>query len=296
MKKFSFLFPILSAVLLFTPFIAEGSSISNWNRDRLIQQLEIVKREISVLKQLIENMNSRDDITASSYLAMDLEEGSVIIEKNPQHSYPVASVTKMMTGVIVAENMEKNEKIVLSEKMLDTHGHSPALFKGLEVTAENLLKASLIQSTNDAANALSYFKGKDRFVDLMNKKARDLGMHHTHFVDSHGLNPNNRSTAGDLAKLISYVHKEHPELLEISRDNDFWLPNEEGRLLKFMNTNRFYHLSNYMGGKNGYLPQAKQTSTAIFNINEKPVGIVILHSENREADMFSIIDKIKEGI
>ena len=124
--------------------------------------------------------------------------------------------------------------------MLKPQGYSPSLYLGLSVSAENLLKAILIQSTNDAAEALSYFIGKEEFLALMNQKAKELNMINTVFYDPHGLNPANRSTAQDLIKLLTYIYKNHPEILDISRNNNFWLPDSTGKLLKFRNLNAFY--------------------------------------------------------
>ena len=178
--------------------------------------------------------------------------------------------------------------------MLEPLGHSLTLFLGLNISAENLLKASLIQSTNDACEALAYFLGKEKFLDLMNQKAKELGMKNTVFSDVHGLSPTNRSTAADLAKLISYIYKEHPEILHLTRDNNFWLPDSTGRLLKFQNVNNFYPLRGFIGGKTGYLAQAKQTLASVFRLNEKPVAIILLYSDNRQADTFTILNRLKK--
>jgi D-alanyl-D-alanine carboxypeptidase (penicillin-binding protein 5/6) len=136
--------------------------------------------------------------------------------------------------------------------MLKPLGQSPSLYLGLSVSAENLLKAALLQSSNDAAKALSFSLGKQKFVQLMNKKAKELGMTNTTFDDAHGLSHKNVSTASDLIKLLAYIYKNHPEILRITKENNFWLPDKTGKLLKFQNVNNFYPLSNFIGGKTGY--------------------------------------------
>ena len=128
----------------------------------------------------------------------------------------------------------------------------------------------------------------------MNQKAKKLEMTNTVFYDVSGLNSANRSTAQDLAKLLLYIYKNHPEILSITRDNNFWLPDSTGRLLKFQNVNNFYHFSSFVGGKTGYLPEAKQTLASIFNVNEEPVAIIVLYSANRQADTFTILRKLKD--
>lgn len=263
---------------------------------QLLQKIEILKYEVSLLQSLILNMQWQQGIIAQSYIAVNLSDNSVALEKNSNKPYPIASITKLMTAVIALENIELSQKITLREEMLKPWGHSPALYPGLKVSGENLLKASLIQSTNDAAEALTYFLAKEKFLELMNRKAKELAMTKTIFYDAHGLNPKNLSTASDLVKLLTYIYKNQPEILAITRDNDFWLPDKTDWLLKFQNVNNFYPLSNFIGGKTGYLPEAKQTLAAVFNIKGEPVAIVVLSSPNRQADTLTIIKQLRKTL
>ncbi len=290
-KIFLLLFSILLFIfLLLGPETTQASNQTE--RELLLQQIEILKQEILLLQTLFSNLQSRQEITAPSYLVVNLSDNSIVLEKNSSQSYPIASITKLMTTVIAFENIDTEQTITLTEEMFEPLGHSPALFLGLNVNAENLLKASLIQSTNDASEALTHFLGKGTFLTLMNQKAKELEMTNTVFYDVHGLNSANRSTAQNLAKLLLYIYKNHPEILSITRDNNFWLPDSTGRLLKFQNVNNFYPLSTFIGGKTGYLPEAKQTLASIFNVNGDPVAIIILYSNNRQADTFAILRKL----
>ncbi len=295
MKKtlFLILLPVLFTITLIPQTVEARET---WNRERIEQQIEIIKQEISVMRSLLANINSQGPISASSYLVIDLNNNSVILERNSQTQHSIASITKLMSAVVARENINEEETIVLSREMLKPYGYSPAIFLGREISANDLLKASMIQSTNDAAEALAHFRGRDVFISLMNEKAKELEMNNTVFMDSHGLNYGNRSTARDLSKLISYVNKEHPDILTISRYNDFWLEGEDGKMLKFRNMNNFYPLSSFIGGKNGYLPQAGQTSLTLFNIEGKLINITVLGSNNRQRDVFSLINKIKKDI
>lgn len=270
------------------PFAAKAAST-----EPLRQQAEILKFEVSLLRSLLKNMRPRQTIKAQSYIAVNLADNSVLLQKNQDKPYPIASITKLMTGVIASENINEEQEITLTEQMLRPLGQSPSLYSGLSTTANNFLKASLVQSVNDAAEALAYFVGKEKFIQLMNQKAKELDMTNTIFYDAHGLSPANRSTASDLVKLLAYIHKNRPEILEMTKNNDFWLPDRTGTLLKFQNLNNFYPLSNFVGGKVGYLPESRQTFAGVFKVSENPLAIVVLRSDNRQADAFTILKELK---
>ncbi len=281
-------------VLIFCLFFSQKTfALSSAERDQLLQKIEIIKYEITLLQSLINNMQPRQEINALSYLAVDINNNSILLERNANQIHSIASITKLMTAMIAYDNINLKNRIVLNQKMLEPWGHSPALFLGSSITAEDLIKASLIQSTNDAAEALAVFSGKDNFLNLMAQKARQIGMTNTSFHDVHGLSLNNRSNANDLAKMISYIYKEYPQILEITRDNNFWLPDPNGRMLKFRNVNGLYYINSFVGGKTGYLPQTRQNMASIFNINGRPVAIIVLNSANSQADIFTIIRKVR---
>jgi len=292
LKIFFLLFSL--SLFIFLPLVSKAVEASSlMETAKLSQQIEILKQEISLLQSLLLNLQSQQEITTQSYLVVNLSDNSVILEKNPNQLYRIASITKLMTAVIALENINTDKTITLTEKMLEPLGQSPSLFLGLNISAENLLKASLIQSSNDASEALAYFVKKEKFLGLMNQKAKELNMANTIFYDVHGLNPANHSTAADLAKLLTYIYKNHPEILTITRDNNFWLPDRTGRLLKFQNVNNFYPLSTFIGGKTGYLLEAKQTLASIFNVKGNPIVIVLLYSSNRQADAFAILKQLE---
>jgi serine-type D-Ala-D-Ala carboxypeptidase (penicillin-binding protein 5/6) len=282
-------------VLFFTlSLLTPSQTLSMTNRDLLLQQIEILKQELIVIQSLVINMSLNREIKAKSYIAVNLDDNSILIEKKSEEQQTIASITKLMTAVIVLENIDSNHRIILTQEMLKSYGYSPAIFKGLEISSNNLLRAMLIQSTNDAAESLSYFIGKDYFISLMNQKAKNLEMNNTIFRDVHGLSPENKSTAKDLVKLLYYIYEEYPEILSITRDNNFWLPGIDGKQLKFRNMNNFYYLDYFIGGKTGYLTASRETMASVFEISKKPIAIVVLNSDNRQADIFSIINKIRD--
>lgn len=293
-KIFFILFNILLLVFLFSGVKMVEASVQT-ERDRLIQQIQILQKEIQRVKALISKFKLEKEITAESYLAVNLSDNPVIFKKNIDRLYPIASITKLMSAVVAFENINVNQTITLTEKMLEPLGYSPSLFLGLNVSAKNLLRASLIQSTNDAAESLTYFLEEGEFLALMNQKAKELDMVNTFFYDSHGLNPSNRSTAPDIARLLTYIYENHPEILNITKDDNFWLSNQAGRLLKFKNVNNFYQIPEFIGGKSGYLPEAKQTLASLFNLNEESIAIILLYSKNRRTDILKILNWFKNN-
>ncbi|KPJ72947.1 hypothetical protein AMJ48_02885 [Parcubacteria bacterium DG_74_1] len=295
MKSKIFFF-LLLLLFLFSPAIAKGAKIS---QEQILQRVEIIQQEMKLLKSLLSGMQAANQgarISARSYLAVNLSDNSILLKQNINRRYPIASITKLMTAVIAFEELDLDQKITLTKEMLEPDGYSPSLYLGLSIDAEELVKASLIQSTNDAAEALSYFMKKDKFVALMNQKAKELKMTNTVFYDPHGLNPDNQSTVQDLTKLLIYIYKNHPEILDITRNNNFWLPDSTGRLLKFRNLNSFYPLSSFIGGKVGYLFEARQTFASLFNIKGDTVAVVILYSDNHRADIFAILKSSKQSL
>lgn len=282
---------IIFIVLLFSFFSfkpVEAFSFAELNR-----QIQAIYEKIQQLKLSFANLGPR--INAQSYLVASISDNSVILEKNINNPHTIASITKLMNAVVAFENIDTEKKITLTEEMLKPLGYSPSLFKGLNVSAQNLLKASLIQSTNDASQSLTYFLKDKNFLELMNQKAKELGMANTCFYDVHGLNPSNKSTASDLLKLLKYIYANHPEILDITKNNDFWLPNQTGRLLKFANLNSFYNLSEFIGGKSGYLPEAKETFASLFNVNGKPIAVILLYSDNKKTDTLEILEWLKKN-
>ncbi|OGZ65801.1 MAG: hypothetical protein A3C50_00905 [Candidatus Staskawiczbacteria bacterium RIFCSPHIGHO2_02_FULL_43_16] len=259
------------------------------------EHIKELQEQIARLKALIADIVLYKEISAQSYLVVDVDSNTVISQKNITQSHSIASITKLMNALVAVENTSGNESIILQEEMLKPQGYSPSLFLKLTVTVKNLLKASLIQSTNDAAQALTYVVGNDKFIRLMNGRARQLGMDDTYFYDAHGLDPSNRSTVVDITKLLTYLYNNHPDILEITKENDFQLPDPTGKLLTFKNLNAFSRVAEFIGGKTGYLPQARQSFAGLFDLNGKTVAIVLLYSNNRQTDTQKLIDWVKNN-
>ena len=148
------------------------------------------------------------EVSASSALLIDGGSGRVILEKNPRARRPIASLTKLMTAVIVAERGRLEDWVRVSRRAAATPGVSLGLRPGQRVLLRDLLSAMLVRSANDAAVAAAeHLCGREEdFVREMNGKALSLGLLDTHFCNCHGLDhPRHYSTASDMARLSQYA-------------------------------------------------------------------------------------------
>lgn len=262
-------------------------------KDDTLKRIEVLINKSRYLRWRISGFELMNNITADSFSVFRISDKPILIlKKNEDKRYPIASITKLMSAIVTSENVDPNRIITLSTPMLQTYGYSPSLFPGAKVTAKDLMMASLIQSTNDASESLTYFMDKGTFLGLMNIKAHQIGMRDSFFFDSHGLSPNNQSTVIDIATMLNYIYQNNPEILGITKIDNFQLPNPYGRLLTFKNLNMFHNIPDFdfIGGKTGYLPEAKQTYACLFNVNNETYAVVILMSNSRKNDLEAIFE------
>ena len=159
------------------------------------------------------------ELKSSVALVLDSETNEVLISKNPNAVLPIASLTKLMTAVIVTEaQLPLDEPITITADDIDTEkGSRSRLAIGTTLTREELLHLALMASENRAASALgrAYPGGMQAFVTAMNRKARQLGMNDTHYVEPTGLSSQNQSSARDLVTLIK-VANQHQMIRDFS--------------------------------------------------------------------------------
>lgn len=187
------------------------------------------------------------DIPAKSAILMDATSGRVLFEKNPDEPMPPASITKIMTLLLVFEAMDEGkltytDMVTCSENANSMGGTQIWLEVGEQMSAEDLIKATAINSANDAAMALAEHVGGSEmaFVEMMNQKAKDLGMTNTHFVNPTGLDADGHvSTARDIA-LMSRELLKHKDITKFST---VWMDSLRDGKTGLTNTNklvRFY--------------------------------------------------------
>lgn len=200
------------------------------------------------------------DLKSSVALVMDQDTQEILFAKNPQAVLPIASITKLMTALVVTEARQPlDETLVVTQDDIDTEkGSRSRLTVGTQLSREKMLHLALMSSENRAANALgrNYPGGLPAFVEAMNGKARELGMADTRYVEPTGLSSKNQSSARDLATLVSAAHR-YQIIRELSTSPEYQV--EVGRReLTFRNTNGLVRSPSWDIGlqKTGYISEA----------------------------------------
>ena len=241
------------------------------------------------------------EVSAQSYLVADLDSGYVFAEKDSQKQLPIASLTKLMTALVVAENVDLRKSILVTEKMLEIYGSTKGLTKGKRFRIVELFYPLLIESSNDAAEVLSYFLGREKTIKLMNEKAKAILMEKTEFVDPSGFDPRNISTAQDLFYLARYLLNNRPPILEITKGEK--VPSFgkiKFEIKKLKNKNVFIKDPDFGGGKTGFIRASKYTGLFIFRLAvgddiERKIVIILLGSEDIKTDTQKIYKWLQEN-
>ncbi len=230
------------------------------------------------------------EVSSQSWLAADLDSGFVFGAKNPTEEYSIASLTKLMTAVVVAEKISLDKSIYVYKTMLEAYGSTEKLAAGQRYGIVEIFYPFLIESSNDAGEILAGYLGRGNTIRLMNEKTKSILMENTNFTDPTGFDRDNISTSQDLFQLARYIYNNRPPILAISKgepvpsfganrfeDEDLW------------NKNIFASDPNFVGGKTGYLPVIKNNGLFIFRFlnedqEERNIAIIILNSENCKSD------------
>ena len=217
--------------------------------------------------------------TARSTVVIDIGSGRILYSKNKDEKRLIASITKIMTAVIAIENKNLDDIVTVGEEVLPMYGSNIYIKVGEQLTLRDLLYGLMLRSGNDAAVTIAtYVSGSEvKFVELMNKKAKEIGMKNTTFMNCHGLDEEtqNYSTAYDMALLSKYANR-LMEYVEISGTKKYKLNTNYNSYL-WINRNKL--LSNYRyatGGKTGFTPKAGRTLVTTANKNNLNLSIVTL--------------------
>ena len=226
-------------------------------------------------------------LRSAAALVQDAATGEEVINKNADSVTPIASITKLMTAmVIIDRGLDLDARIVVSREDVDwKKGTRSRLQPGAVLTRDELLILALMSSENRAAAALArtYPGGSEAFVATMNAKAAALGMTDSHFVDATGLSANNVASARDLVKLVRAAH-EYPLIREYSTREKHTV-NVHGRPLAFRNTNGLVRSTQWEIGlsKTGYISEAGRCLVMQVRLASKDLIVVLLDSWGKQS-------------
>jgi serine-type D-Ala-D-Ala carboxypeptidase (penicillin-binding protein 5/6) len=229
-------------------------------------------------------------------LVFDVSTGRVLWRRNPLEVMPIASLTKLMTALLVVENTTADEPVLITPDALHYTGSGVGLLpRGKHVSVTALLYGLLLPSGNDAAIALAdkVAHTQPRFVAMMNAKARSLGLRCTHFASPHGLEPGNRSCPADLAALAR-IDLHHARISSVVRHAHAVVrfPIKGGKLF-LNNTNPLLRMGypGTIGLKTGDTDQAGHCLIAVVRRGPLTLAVVLLHSPNTQQQARVLLNK-----
>jgi serine-type D-Ala-D-Ala endopeptidase (penicillin-binding protein 7) len=231
--------------------------------------------------------DGQPNLLSHAVMVFDQTSGMPLYSRNADMPMPIASITKIMTAMVVLDaKLDMDEAVVIAASDIDTiKGSRSRLPVGSAFRREDLLRLALMASDNRAASALgrAYPGGLSAFIDAMNAQARLLGMSNTRFVDPTGLAPGNISSPQDLARMVAAASA-YPRIREYSTTPELQvtLPNAK-RTMGFSNTNQLVKSQNWDIGlsKTGYISEAGKCLVMQATIANNPVVIVLLDSWGR---------------
>jgi serine-type D-Ala-D-Ala endopeptidase (penicillin-binding protein 7) len=230
-------------------------------------------------------VNDPADLRSSVALAVDARTGKTLFEKNSQAVLPIASITKLMTAMVILDAKQSmNDALEVSSADVDLEKNSRSRLRtGSVLPRGELLQLALMASENRAASALAryYPGGSEAFVNAMNRKAKSIQMEDTQFFDSTGLSSRNMSNARDLVQLVKRA-SDYPMIRQYSTAGELTV--DTGfRMITFRNTNRLIENPDWQISlsKTGYISEAGNCLVMHTRINEQPVVLVFLDAVGR---------------
>ncbi len=221
-------------------------------------------------------------LSAHTVILKNLTSGQLFLEKNPNDRWPIASLVKLMTAIVASEEMDMAKKITMTEHAVAREGAIGNFAPGEVFTVRDLVAATLVGSSNDAAEALAESYGTDAFILAMQKKASTLGMTHTTFFDATGLSYLNQSIAADLEILARDILTTHPELLAVTHTGAVQIREERsGELHTIRSTHPFAQNPDFIGGKTGFIPEARGNLISFFRHTNDVFLVIVLGSDDR---------------
>lgn len=234
-------------------------------------------------------------LTADRWIVYDADTDVVLASWDADSQAPMASVTKVLTAMVVIDTIDLDEIVTIPEFVTSIRGSTAGLVVGEQWTVGDLLIAMLVRSGNDAALTLGHYAGGesiDKFVLMMNAKARELGLENTNFANPNGLdNQEHYSSARDLLAIV-VASKEYPDIERVARIRIVTMPQDpDGETRTFTNTNKL--LGAYpgtLGLKTGDTPWADKVLLGVTEQAGRTIYSVVMGSDDHFSDTREIVD------
>ena len=294
-KRFYLYFLFFTLLLLFYPGDSEYFHIFSYNRSLFQDDKEGPK--LNTISVPVVKNKTAPEISAEGVYIVDLDSFAPVYERSAKTRFLPASTTKVMTA-LVAYDIYNPEDVVTVKRVAD-NGQTMGLVVGERITVEKLIYGTLIQSGNDAAYALADNYGFDKFVELMNAKAKSLQMSDSHFKNPAGLDtPDQFTTPYDLA-LASRELLKNKYLSKIVSIKEITISDEDFKYFHTLsNVNKLLGEIQGIGGlKTGFTEEAGENLISLYREqNGHDFIIVILKSSDRFEDTTSIVEWLKQNV
>jgi D-alanyl-D-alanine carboxypeptidase len=237
------------------------------------------------------------DITADSFLVFDVQNGKELGERNPTTLHEMASVVKLLTADTALSSSTIDASTTISWRAVATSGKAGRLAYGEEYRVRELVFPLLLESSNDAAEAIAEVGGRSSFIKAMNARARDIGMASTTVVDPSGLDRANASTARDLKVLLHHLFHTHRHVLDITS-----LRSYVGKEHVWQNNDPVFSSEGFVGGKHGYTDTAGRTIALVYETTFGPgdvpraVGVVLLDTDDIRGDVAKVQAEVARAV
>lgn len=231
-------------------------------------------------------------LSASGVIIVDLGSLQTVYAASPLQPRPMASLTKLMTALLIVENHDLDERVTIDPAVAGTEGNVAKLQVGDEYALGDLLAVLLVHSANDAAVALAihHSGSEEAFVDEMNARAASLGLRDTSYRNATGFDvPGQHSTPRDVMLLSTFVLGV-PEIAQRMSMPSVRITSRSGTALSFLHTHQLLRQQgDVIAGKTGTTDEAKQCLLSIFEDGGHRYAAVLLHSGDRYGDMRRIL-------
>jgi serine-type D-Ala-D-Ala carboxypeptidase (penicillin-binding protein 5/6) len=292
--KFYLLFIFFTLLFFFYPGDSYYFHLFAYNREAISKTTPALKLKINSIPYL--KLPYYPEVTAEAIYLVDLPSFTPVLSRNENLKLFPASTTKILTALVAYDIYKPDQVITVKRTILD--GQVMELVVGEKITVENILYGTLIYSGNDAAYVLADNYGYDKFIVLMNKKAKALGMKNSYFVNPNGLDSESQySTAFDLSLAARELLK-NPYLSKIVSIKEITISDVDFKYFhQLTNVNKLLGEIQGLGGlKTGYTENAGENLVSFYKKSGHQFVIVILKSQDRFNDTRNIVRWIDENI